>query len=114
MLLNTVSAQIDFEAFFSLVKPHGNFSTVAVPPVPIKLAPSTVLNHVCFTGTMIGSPKEITEMLEFCAEKNIAPKIEIVPFNSVNESLQKIRENKPRYRYVLDINSKLEEQYQKK
>jgi uncharacterized zinc-type alcohol dehydrogenase-like protein len=40
-------------------------------------------------------------MLSFAQEHGILPKVELMPMTKVNEALQKVRENKARYRIVL-------------
>jgi D-arabinose 1-dehydrogenase-like Zn-dependent alcohol dehydrogenase len=41
------------------------------------------------------------EMLAFAAEHGIAAQVETVPMASVNEAIQRVRENRVRYRMVL-------------
>ena len=54
-------------------------------------------------GSPIGSPAEIKEMLALCAQRRIAPLIETFPFERANEALQRVRDNKVRYRAVLTM-----------
>jgi uncharacterized zinc-type alcohol dehydrogenase-like protein len=42
------------------------------------------------------------EMLAFAHEQEIMPKIELMPMSKVNEALKKVRDNKARYRIVLE------------
>jgi uncharacterized zinc-type alcohol dehydrogenase-like protein len=41
------------------------------------------------------------EMLLFAQEKNITPKIELFPMRQINDAIQRLKENKARYRIVL-------------
>lgn len=41
------------------------------------------------------------ELIDFCALHNIKPQIELMPFDRVNEAVELVRKNKPRYRIVL-------------
>ena len=41
------------------------------------------------------------EMLSFAQEHHITPMIEVMPMASVNQAIQRVRQNKARYRVVL-------------
>jgi D-arabinose 1-dehydrogenase-like Zn-dependent alcohol dehydrogenase len=41
------------------------------------------------------------DMLSFAQEHSITPKVELMPMTKVNEAIQKVKENKARYRIVL-------------
>ena len=45
------------------------------------------------------------EMLLFSQEHGIRPEVELMPMAKVNEAIQKVKENKARYRIVL-VNGK--------
>ncbi|MEZ5085007.1 MAG: hypothetical protein R2722_01725 [Tessaracoccus sp.] len=53
-------------------------------------------------GSNIGGIRETQEMLDFCAEKDIAPIIEIIPASQINEAYDNVVASKVRYRYVID------------
>ena len=42
-------------------------------------------------------------MLDFAARHGIAPLVEHLPLAQVNEALARLRQGKPRYRIVLDM-----------
>lgn len=54
-------------------------------------------------GSGIGSRKEINEMLQFAADHDVKPWIEILPVEQAGEAWQKVRANKMKYRMVLKI-----------
>jgi D-arabinose 1-dehydrogenase-like Zn-dependent alcohol dehydrogenase len=56
-------------------------------------------------GSGIGSPAEITEMLQFAADNNIKPWIQTRPMKEANQAVVDMAEGKARYRYVL-VNEK--------
>ena len=43
----------------------------------------------------------LREMLEFAARHKIGARVEAVPMGEVNSAIQKVRDNKARYRMVL-------------
>ena len=42
-------------------------------------------------------------MIDFAARHGIEPLVEHFPLSQVNEAMEKLREGKPRYRFVLDM-----------
>lgn len=62
----------------------------------------SLLNQIFIHGPLIGSPKEIEEMLAFAAEKNVRPWISTYPMNNVNRALKCFNAGKPRFRFVLE------------
>jgi uncharacterized zinc-type alcohol dehydrogenase-like protein len=60
-----------------------------------------VTRQLSFSGSAIGSPQQIAEMLRFAARHNVRPAVEILPMEEVNLALDKVRRNHVRYRIVL-------------
>jgi uncharacterized zinc-type alcohol dehydrogenase-like protein len=56
-------------------------------------------------GSLIGSLAETQEILDFCAEHNIAPDIEMIDIAGINDAYKKVEDGEVRYRYVIDIAS---------
>lgn len=54
---------------------------------------------------MIGSPTDISNMLNFAAEKNIHPFIQERPMSDANQAVVDMEKGDARYRYVL-VNEK--------
>ena len=53
------------------------------------------------TGSPIGSPQRIREMLDVAARHNVAATTEGFPMARANEAIDKVKKNKVRYRAVL-------------
>lgn len=111
ILLCTVSAPLDLTKFLKLIKPHGHFCNVGLPEEDMKLPPFAFQHHISISGTLVGSPSEIEEMLELCAKHHIAAQIEIDQLENVNAALDRVRKNLPRYRIVLAIDEELDRQH---
>lgn len=73
-----------------------------LPPVN---AFTLIANGIKVGGSAIGSPDEITEMLQFVADKNIKPWVQERPLEDANKVLVDFEDGKARYRYVL-VNKK--------
>lgn len=105
VLLNTASGDIDYSAYLPLLKKFtGQFLTVSGDPGNVKLQPFAMLFSGCILrGSLIGSPSEIAEMLQFCADNNITPETECFRLDQVNEVHEKCLKNEIRFRGVLEI-----------
>lgn len=101
-MLSTVAANLPFGDFFQMLRPNGKLCLVAGPS-EITI-PSFMLfgRQASLCGSNIGSPHRITEMLEFAARHQISPKIQKLPMSQINEGFDWVRENKARYRVVLE------------
>lgn len=59
------------------------------------------------SGSAVGGTKEIQEMLDFCAAKEIYPNIEVIPIQYANEALERLIKKDVKYRFVIDIENSL-------
>lgn len=54
-----------------------------------------------FTGSLIGSPGNLREMLELVAEKNLKGMVQERSMKDANQAILDLEAGKARYRYVL-------------
>lgn len=89
--------------YMSLLKTDGSFVQLGAPEDGALSIPAAALifKRIKFSGSLIGSPSEICEMLELAAEKKVHPWIEEVPMKEANKAIQDMDAGKARYRYVL-------------
>jgi alcohol dehydrogenase (NADP+) len=73
-----------------------------LPPIN---AFTLIANEIKVGGSAIGSPAEISEMLQLAVDKKIKPWVETRPLKEANQAILDFEEGKPRYRYVL-VNEK--------
>ncbi|KGE00719.1 NAD(P)-dependent alcohol dehydrogenase [Rhizobium sp. YS-1r] len=106
LIICTVSAEIDWNAYLNLLKINGSMVLVGVPEhaVPVH-AFSLVPGRRSLAGSMIGSIKETQEMLDFCGEHNIVSEIEKINISEINEAYERVLKSDVRYRFVIDIAS---------
>lgn len=103
ILCTGTSRDFTWNRFFTLLKANGHFINVSAPGWDFPQVGMELIRHqVNISGSMIGSPAEIVEMLEFAAEHNIRPWIKTYPMSKVNEAIQDFRDGKPRFRFVLE------------
>jgi D-arabinose 1-dehydrogenase-like Zn-dependent alcohol dehydrogenase len=60
-----------------------------------------VAHDLSITGSFLGNRATMREMLAFAHVNAITPMVELMPMSQVNEAIQRVRENKVRYRIVL-------------
>jgi len=106
LIVNTVSAKIDINAFLSLLALDGTLVNVGAPSEPLPVQVFSLIPHRrSFAGSMIGGIRETQEMLEFCAEHNIAPEIEVIAASQIDEAWERVLASDVRYRFVIDIST---------
>jgi alcohol dehydrogenase (NADP+) len=89
--------------YLRLLKVGGTFVQVGAPegPLPQLHAWSLIQKGVQLTGSNIGSPEDIRQMLQLAAEKRVLPWVEQRPMRDVNDALADMHAGKARFRYVL-------------
>ncbi len=106
LILCTVSAEIDWNAYLSLLKVNGTMVLLGVPENAIPVhAFSVIPARRSLAGSMIGSIKETQEMLDFCGKHDIVSEIETIDIKDVNEAYERVLKSDVRYRFVIDMAS---------
>lgn len=106
LIVNTVSADIDWNSYLSSLKVDGTMVLVGLPEKPISLgAFPLVMGRHSLAGSAIGGIGETQEMLDFCDQKKIACDIEVIPIQKINEAYERMLKSDVRYRFVIDIAS---------
>jgi len=104
IILNTASGDVNYNELFDLLKNRGHLSTVGAPPNEIHFEVFKILSRgLNLHSTLIGSPSEQAEMLEFCAKHSILPRIETMHWSKVNDAMERVRSNKANFRVVLSV-----------
>jgi len=102
LILNTVSSDLAWPSYISLLDYNGVFCNVGAPPSNIAFPPFILTMHkITVTGSHIGGPVEFPEMLDLCSKHNIKCVIEKLPFDQVNAGMERVRALKVIFRLVL-------------
>ena len=103
LILNTVSATLDLSKYLGLLRLDGALVNVGAPGEPLPLQVFSLFrNRLSFAGSGIGSIGETQEMLDFCAEHGIAPEIEMIAAEDINDAYERVLKSDVRYRFVID------------
>lgn len=106
LILNTVSATMDWSQYLDLLKLDGTMVVVGLPEKDIPVgAFSLTSRRRSIAGSQIGGIRETQEMLDFCNQHKIACDIELVPIQKINEAYERVLRSDVRYRFVIDMSS---------
>ena len=103
LILNTVSAKIDVNAYLRLLQVDGAMVNVGAPAEPLEVNVfNLITGRRTFAGSQIGGIAETQEMLNFCAEHGLGSDIEIVRADQINDAYDRVLASDVRYRFVID------------
>ncbi|XP_010523573.1 PREDICTED: 8-hydroxygeraniol dehydrogenase-like [Tarenaya hassleriana] len=114
--MNTMDAIIDTVATYhplppliGLLKTRGTLVMVGVSDKPLELPVlPLVMGRKSVAGSMLGGLKETQEMIDYAANHNITPEIEIIPMSYINTAFDRLAKGDVRYRFVIDIANTLQ------
>jgi len=104
LILDTVAASHDLDAFTKLLKRDGTLCLVGVPehPHPSPNVGQLIFRRRSIAGSLIGGLPETQEMLDFCAERGIVSDIEMIPIQKIDEAYDRMQRSDVKYRFVID------------
>lgn len=105
-ILNTVSANHNYNDYLGLLKKNGTMIVVGIPPVPSQVPAFNLIGkRRSIMGSLIGGIKETQEMLDYCAEHNITSDVEVIDMQYINEAYERMIKSDVKYRFVIDMAS---------
>ncbi len=106
LIVDTVSAPHDYNAYLGLLRPRRAMVLVGAPPGAAALHPfSLIMGGRQLAGSLIGGIAETQEMLDHCAKHGIVSDIEMIPIQKINEAYERVLKSDVRYRFVIDMAS---------
>jgi len=105
-LLSTIPEKHDLNPFLPMLKRNAAIVVVgALEPLSAVNNQTVAFHRNTVGGSLIGSIRETQEVLDFCAEHSIAPDVEVIKIEDVNDAYQKVEKGDVRFRYVIDMAS---------
>ncbi|WP_099022560.1 NAD(P)-dependent alcohol dehydrogenase [Mycolicibacterium palauense] len=106
LIINTVSANLNLSDYLGLLKVNGTLVELGMPENPMTVpAGSLIFGRRSISGSLIGGIAETQEMLDFCAEHDVTPEIEVIEASYVNEAYERVLSSDVRYRFVIDAST---------
>ena len=106
LIIDSVSAEHDYNAYLSLLRLDGTMVLLGIPEQPAPVAAFALIGkRRKLAGSLIGGIRETQEMLDFCAQHDIAADIEVISVDQVNEAYERMLKADVRYRFVIDTAS---------
>jgi alcohol/geraniol dehydrogenase (NADP+) len=102
LLLSTVAADQDWQAYVGALRPKGMLCIVGASATPMQIAgPSLISLEKAVSGSNTGSPQDLVEMLDVAARHGVKAVTEKFAMAKANEAVAKVKKNQVRYRAVL-------------
>lgn len=104
LILDTVAASHDLDAYTTLLQRDGTLVLLGVPehPHPSPSAGPLIFGRKAIAGSLIGGLAETQEMLDFCAERGIVCDIELIGARQIDDAYDRMLRSDVRYRFVID------------
>ncbi len=103
LILNTVSADLNINAYLDLLTLDGTLVVIGLPGKPYEVNVGALLNgRRRIAGSMIGGIAEMQEMLDFCSEHSIESDVEVIPADYANTAYERTVASDVKYRFVID------------
>ena len=105
LILDTVAASHDLDAFLTLLRRDGTMVLLGAPdqPHPSPNVFNLIMRRRSLAGSLIGGVAETQEMLDFCAKHGLLSDIEKIPVQQVNEAYDRTVKGDVKYRFVIDM-----------
>jgi len=101
-ILSTSNADQDWGVYIQALRPTGTLCLVGVPPSPVSVQAFPLISgQRSISGSPIGSPYRLKEMLDVAARHGVKATTESFPMAQANTAIDKVKKGKVRYRAVL-------------
>jgi len=106
-MITTIPVQYDVASYVALVRPHGVYIQVGMPK-RFELTPNILglaVSRVDFRASLIGDMDETQDVVDYCANRRILPRIELIKAEQINQAWENVVNKRARYRYVIDAST---------
>ncbi len=102
LIISTVNVKLNWRLYLSTLAPKGRLHFVGATLAPLEVDVFSLIGQQrSISGSPVGSPAVIAQMLEFACRHQIRPQVEIFPMQQVNRAMDRLRSGEARYRVVL-------------
>jgi len=101
-IISTVNVKLDWNLYLNALKPKGRLHLVGATLEPLDVGVFPLLmGQRSISGSPVGSPATIGQMLEFALRHNVKPQVEAYPMSKINEAFDHLKSGNAKYRIVL-------------
>ncbi|MCL4149581.1 UNVERIFIED_CONTAM: hypothetical protein GTU68_038842 [Idotea baltica] len=102
LIISTVNVALDWNLYINTLAARGrlHFVGAVLEPLDIQVF-ALLMGQRSISGSPVGSPAVIAEMLDFALRHDIKPMIETFAFDDVNAAVERVRSGQAHYRVVL-------------
>ncbi len=105
-ILSTIPEKTDLSPFLPLLKRNASLIVVgALEKLNAFNNMQMAAHRNTVGGSLIGNIAETQAVLDFCAEHDITPDVQLIPIQEVNNAYKKVEDGEVRFRYVIDMQS---------
>ncbi|PJJ79912.1 NAD(P)-dependent alcohol dehydrogenase [Mucilaginibacter auburnensis] len=105
-IIDTVSAEHDYNEYLNLLTTDGVMILVGAPPKPLPVSAfALIMERRSLVASLVGGLKETQEMLDYCAEHNITSDVEVISIDQINEAYERTLAADVKYRFVIDMST---------
>jgi uncharacterized zinc-type alcohol dehydrogenase-like protein len=104
-VLDTVSADHDYNSLLRLLRTDGTMIIVGVPGPTLIRPQSLIDRRRRLVGSMVGGVRETQEMLDFAGKQGIGADVEVIRMQDINKAFDMTVSGEVKYRFVIDMNS---------
>jgi uncharacterized zinc-type alcohol dehydrogenase-like protein len=106
VIIDTVPVQHDINPYTPLLDVKGELVLVGqIGPLAETDGATLIFGGKRVSGSFIGGIAETQEMLNFCAEHDVLPDVEMITMDQVNAAFDRLDRADVRYRFVIDMAS---------
>lgn len=103
-IIDTVSAEHDYNAYLKMLDSDGVMICVGAPPTPSAISAFSLIGgRKSLAGSLIGGLPETQEMLDYCAEHNIVSDVEVIDIKYIDKAYERMLKGDVKYRFVIDM-----------
>lgn len=106
LVIDTIPVPHNMVPYLRIVAPEGTCVIVgAIDQMDGLHSGHLLQGRKSLSGSAIGGIEETQQLLDFCAEKNILPDVEMIKIQDINEAFERMEKADVKYRFVIDMKS---------
>ncbi len=103
LMVTTVSGAHSLDPYLGCLTTGGVLVDVGLPEHPVEVSLGVLASQRrVLAGSNIGGIRETQEMLDFCADHGVRPRIEIIAGDDITDAYDRVVNSEVRYRHVID------------